>query len=270
MSVVDDLKLTGKVALVTGGGRGIGQAVAKMYAEGGAKVLVCDIDEAPANETLEIIKGLGGEGAICTGSVAKKEDVEKMVKTALDKLGGLDAMACVAGITRDGMAHKMSLEDWDFILDVNLKGTFLCNQAALGAMRDQAKAEGKQPNPRRIVNVSSVAGLFGNKGQANYSSAKAGIIGLTKTIATEGLMFNVGVNCVAPGFIDTRLTKEKKDGTNIGIPAQDRQMAMMYMNAMGIKIGAPEDIARIVYFLSTPACGYMTGQTLNVSGGFRM
>lgn len=270
MAILDDLKLDGKIALVTGGGRGIGQAVAVAYAEGGAKVLVCDIDEEPAKETLELVKKAGSDGDVAVGNVMKKAEVEAMVKKAVDGMGGLDIMANVAGITRDGMAHKMSEEDWDFIIDINLKGTFLCCQAGLNAMRTIAKGEGKEAPARKIVNVSSVAGLYGNKGQANYSAAKSGIIGLTKTIATEGTMFNIQCNCVAPGFVDTRLTREKKEGSNMGIPAQDRQMALMYMNAMGVKVAEPKDLAGVIYLLSTNAGNYMTGQTLNVSGGFRM
>ncbi|MEW6203454.1 MAG: SDR family NAD(P)-dependent oxidoreductase [bacterium] len=270
MAILDDFKLTGKVAVVTGAGRGIGQTVAQSLAEGGAKVVLNDLEEGPANESLKIIRDIGGEAVVCTGNVAKKSDVEKAVKTAVDTFGGLDIMANIAGITRDAMAHKMTEEEWDFIINVNLKGTFFCCQAALTAMRELAKKQGDNPPHRKIVNTASIAGLYGNKGQANYSAAKAGIVGLTKTIAAEGLMFNIDVNCVAPGWVDTRLTAEKKEGEILGIPQKDRQMSMMYMQAMNIKAGRPIDIARIVYFLCCDASNYLTGQTLNISGGLRM
>ncbi|MEW5945327.1 MAG: SDR family NAD(P)-dependent oxidoreductase [bacterium] len=270
MAILDDFRIDGRVAIVTGAGRGIGQGVAKVYGEAKAKVVVADLDEGPAKETLEMVKAAGGEGVVVTGDVSKKADVEKIVKTALDTYGGLDIMANIAGITRDGMAHKMTEDMWDFIIGVNLKGTFFCCQAALNAMRDLAKKEGKEPKSRKIVNISSIAGLYGNKGQANYSAAKSGIIGLTKTMAIEGLMFRIGCNCVAPGWVDTRLTREKKEGEVIGIPAQDRQMSLMFMNAMNIRIGVPLDLARVVYFLSCDASDYVVGQTINVSGGLRV
>ncbi len=269
MSIIDDFSMEGRVAIVTGAGRGIGQAVAVAYAEGGAKVVVNDLEAGPANETLELVKKAGGEGIAVTGNVSAKEDVLNLVKTTVDTYGGLDAMANIAGITRDGMLHKMPEDMFDFIVSVNLKGSFLCCQAAMAAMRDLAKADGKEKKSRKIINTSSVAGIYGNKGQANYSAAKAGIIGMTKTVAIEGLMFNVQCNCVAPGWIDTRLTAEKQDGTELGIPAQDRQQSLMYMNFMGIRMGVPADIARVIYFLSTPAADYMTGMTLNVSGGLK-
>ncbi len=269
MSILDDFKVEGKVAIVTGAGRGIGQAVAVAYAEGGAKVVVNDLDADPGNETLELVKKAGSDGIVVTGNVMKKDDVQNLVKSALDKYGTLDIMANIAGITRDGMLHKMPEETWDFIIDVNLKGTFFCCQAAMAAMRDLAKADGKVKKARKIVNTSSVAGLFGNKGQANYSAAKAGIVGLTKTVGIEGLMSNVQCNCVAPGWIDTRLTREKKEGADIGIPGQDRQQTLMFMNFMGIRMGEPIDIARVVYFLSTSGSDYLTGMTINVSGGLK-
>ncbi len=269
MAILDDFKLDGKVAVVTGAGRGIGQTVAVALAEGGAKVIVNDLDIEPANETLELVKKAGSDGVAIAGNVASKDDVQKTVKTALDKFGGLDIMANIAGITRDGMLHKMTEDMWDFIVDVNMKGTFFCCQAAMAAMRDLAKADGKTKKSRKIINTSSVAGLFGNKGQANYSAAKSGIVGLTKTVAIEGLMFNVQCNCVAPGWIDTRLTQKKSEGSDIGIPDQDRQQSLMYMNFMGIRMGAPIDIARVVYFLSTSGSDYLTGVTLNVSGGLK-
>ena len=267
MSILDACKLDGKVAIVTGAGRGIGQETALALAEGGARVVVGDIDADPANDTVEKIKAIGGQAV--AGNVTSKSDVEGLVKAALDNYGSLEIMANVAGITRDGMIHKMPEEQWDFILNVNLKGSYLCCQAAVTAMRDLAKAEGNNKKSRKIVNFSSVAGLYGNKGQANYSSAKAGIVGLTKTVAIEGLIFNIQCNAVAPGWIDTRLTAEKKEGDKYGIPAQDRQQTLMYMNFMGIRAGVPQDIARVVYFLSSDLSNYITGMCLNVSGGLR-
>lgn len=269
MAILDDFKLDGRVAIVTGAGRGIGQAVAVALAEGGAKVVVNDLDADPANETLELVKKAGSDGIAITGNVMKKDDVFNVVKAAIDKFGSLEVMANIAGITRDGMLHKMPEDTWDFIIDVNLKGTFLCCQAAMNAMRDLAKAEGKNRKSRKIVNTSSVAGLYGNKGQANYSAAKAGIVGMTKTVAIEGIINNVQCNCVAPGWVDTRLTQKKAEGADIGIPDADRQQSLMYMNFMGIRMGAPIDLARVVYFLSTPAADYITGVTINVSGGLK-
>lgn len=266
MSILDDYKLEGKVAVVTGAGRGIGQALAVAYAEGGAKVVISDLDADPANETLELVRKAGSDGIVVTGNVAKKDDVTNMVKTAVDKLGGLDVMANIAGITRDAMLHKMDEDSWDFIIDVNMKGTFFCCQAAMAAMRDLAKAE-KSKISRKIINTSSVAGLYGNKGQANYSAAKAGIIGMTKSVAKEGLMFNIQANVVAPGWVETRLTEEKKEGQNIGIPGSDRQQTLMFMQVMGIRTGKPIDLARVFYFLSCPSADYVTGQCINVSGG---
>lgn len=269
MSILDDCKLDGKVAIVTGAGRGIGQDTAKALAEGGARVVVADIDINPANETVELIKGIGGDAIAVAGDVSKKADVDGIVKAAMDKYGSLEIMANVAGITKDGMLHKMPEEQWDFIMNINLKGTFFCCQSGFSVMRDLAKNEGKNKKARKIVNFSSVAGIYGNKGQANYSAAKAGIIGLTKTVAIEGVMFNIQCNVVAPGWIDTRLTREKKEGEAIGIPSQDRQQTLMYMNFMGIRMGVPEDIARVVYFLSSDLSNYFTGMCMNVSGGLR-
>lgn len=269
MSILDDCKLDGRVAVVTGAGRGIGQQTAVALAEGGARVVVADIDLDPANETVELIKGAGGEAVAVAGNVAVKADVESIVKKALDSYGSLEIMANIAGITRDGMIHKMPEEQWDFILDINLKGTFFCCQAAVSAMRDLAKAEGKEKKARKIINFSSIAGLYGNKGQANYSAAKMGIVGLTKTVAIEGLIFNIQANAIAPGWIDTRLTQEKKEGDKYGIPNQDRQQSLMYMNFMGIRMGVPEDVSRVVYFLSCDLSNYLTGMVLNVSGGLK-
>lgn len=267
MSILDDFKLDGKVAIVTGAGRGIGQATAVAFAEGGAKVVVADLDADPANETLELVKKAGSDGVVVTGNVASKDDCANMVKTAVDKLGGLDVMCNIAGITRDAMLHKMDEDAWNFVIDINLKGTFFCSQAAVAAMRELAKAEGDKKNSRKIINTASIAGLQGNKGQANYSAAKAGIVGMTKSIAKEGLMFNIQANVVAPGWVDTRLTAEKQQGQTIGIPGQDRQQTLMFMQVMGIRTGKPIDLARVFYFLACPASDYLTAQCLNVSGG---
>lgn len=269
MSILDDVRLDGKVAIVTGAGRGIGQAVAVAYAEGGAKVVIADLDAEPANETLELVKKAGSEGMVVTGNVAKKDDVATLVKTTLDTYGGLDIMANVAGITRDGMTHKMDEDTWNFVIDINLKGTFFCCQAALAAMRDLAKAEGKDKKARKIINTSSIAGLYGNAGQPNYSAAKMGVVGLTKTVALEGLQSNVQCNVIAPGFVETRLTDVKKEGEIIGIPQQNRQQTLMYMGFMGIRTGKPIDLARVYYFLATPLCNYVTGECINTSGGLK-
>jgi 3-oxoacyl-[acyl-carrier protein] reductase len=269
MSILDDCKVDGKVAVVTGGGRGIGQASALALAQGGARIVIADVDPGPANETLELLKGMGAEGAVAIGDVRKKADVEGFVKTAMDKFGSLEIMANIAGITKDGMLHKMPEDQWDFVIDINLKGTFFCCQAAMNVMRDLAKAEGAKKKARKIVNLSSIAGIYGNKGQTNYSAAKAGIIGMTKSIAYEGTMFNVQANVIAPGWIDTRLTREKTEGSTIGIPSADRQQTLMYMQFMNIRMGEPIDIARVVYFLSCDMSNYITGECINVSGGLK-
>ena len=254
MSILDDVKLDGKVAIVTGAGRGIGQASAKALAEGGARIVVADIDADPANETVATLKGMGAEAVAVTGNVSVKADVEKIVKTAMDTYGSLEIMANVAGITRDGMLHKLPEDQWDFVININLKGTFLCCQAAVNVMRDIAKAEGKTKKARKIINFSSVAGIYGNKGQTNYSAAKAGIIGATKALALELASRGITVNCVAPGLIETDMvSKEMIEGSLNLIPMR--------------RPGTADEVAGLVSYLMSDEAGYVTRQVVSINGG---
>ena len=191
------MRLKNKVALITGGGSGIGEATVLRFSEEGAKVVINDVNADNANNVAEKIKAKGGEVLICIADVCKKSDVEKMVKQTIEKFGRLDILVNNAGINRDSFAKKMSEEQWDKVIDINLKGTFLCAQAALDPMIEQ--------NSGRIINTASI-GALGNLGQANYSASKAGVMGLTKTLALEGARYNITVNCVSPGATNTAMT----------------------------------------------------------------
>lgn len=263
--------LEGKVAVVTGAGRGIGQATAELYAQHGAKIIIADIDAAPAEETLKLVKAAGSDGAVVAGNIVKPDDCKKIIQAGMDLGGGsVDILANIAGITRDAVIHKMTEDEWDFVIDINLKGTYNMIQASVPAMRDVAKGETPAPKPRSIINVSSTSGVKGNAGQINYAAAKAGINGISRTTAKEWARFNIRCNSIAPGFIETRLTSGPSDDPKLGVPDQQMQMIQMLYSQTGLNrpegMGKPIDIANIALFLGSDLSTYMSGQVLVVAG----
>ena len=269
--------LQGRVAIVTGSGRGIGRAVALLFAREGAKVVISDIDLQPAQETAQEIKGAGGESIFFQGDVTKPDFAEEIVNYAVKTWGGLHILVNNAGYTWDAVVHKMTDQQWESMLAVHLTAPFRLIRAAAPFFRDAAKEEkaaGKVIN-RKIINVSSIAGTRGNSGQANYASAKAGIVGMARALSKEWGSLNVQVNAVAYGWIDTRLTREKESGVTleregqsvaIGIPAGMRNMMKMII-PMG-RAGTPEEAAGPVLFLASSLSDYVSGQCLEITGGF--
>ena len=249
------MELTGQVALVTGAGRadkGIGRAICLALAREGAKIAIADfVEESAASVAQEVIE-TGGEAISLKINVADPTDVDMMVKSVVDKFGKIDILVNNAGITRDNLLIKMSEQEWDSVLDTNLKGTFNCTKAVAKVMFRQRSG--------RIVNTASVMGIIGNPGQANYSASKAGIIGLTKTTAKELGSRGVNVNAVAPGFIQTVMTDEMAEQAKENI---ERQIPLQ-------RPGTPEDVAAVVLFFCSNASSYITGQVLNVDGGMVM
>lgn len=262
-------RLDDRVAIVTGAGRGIGRATALRLGEEGAAVVVSDLDPEPAQEVADEIKKNGGRAISFTSDVTKMDDAQGLTKAAVDEFGKLDIVVNNAGITRDKMFHNMSPEMFDFVVKVNLYGAYNVTYAAMPYMREAAKAEkGEQGQPaynRKITFTSSVAALSGNAGQANYTAAKGGLIALTRTLARELGPFWINVNCVAPGFVETRLTASKEQGAELGIPESQRQMALM-MIALG-RYGQPEDIANVHLFLCSSDSDFVSGVTIPVTGG---
>ncbi len=272
--------LDGKVAIITGAGRGIGKAVALTFAEEGAKVVVSDIDSEPAQETMNEITSAGGKAITYIGDATSSNFAEGIVNAAIEKWGALHILVNNAGFTWDSMIHKMSDEQWDKIIDLHLKAPFRLIRAAKPHFCDAAKAEmGNNGGPpaRKIINISSIAGVGGNVGQANYASAKSGVVGLTKTISKEWARYNVQSNCVAFGFIDTRLTQDKEIGNAVetgkekvalGVPAKQRE-AFIRMIPMG-RPGSVEEAANTILFFASPLSNYVSGQVLVCGGGFSM
>ena len=257
-------------ALVTGAGRGIGRAIALRLAEGGAAVIVNDLEPDPAEGVAEEIRHSGGEASICAGDVSNPVEAGSIVRTAAETYGGLDILINNAGNLRDALIHKMDDPTWQSVLDVHLTGSFHVIRSSSPWMRDVAKREleAGETHHRKIVSLTSVVAETGNPGQANYSSAKGGIISLTKTMAREWARFRINVNCVAPGFIKTRMTAEKKEGDAVGIPPEIIEKVLR-----GIPLGRqgdPEDVAQAVYFLCSPDSDYITGIVLGVNGGLHM
>lgn len=242
--------LKDKVALVTGASRGIGKAIALSLAENGAAVAVnYSSSEASAVEVAELIRKNGGKAEIFKARVNEEAEVEEMF-TAIEKsLGPVDILVNNAGITKDNLIMRMKTEEWDSVIDVNLKGTFLCTRRALKAMMKNRYG--------KIINLSSVVGFSGNAGQFNYSATKAGVIGMTKSAALECASRGIRVNAVAPGFIETDMTASLSDDVKAA-----------YMEKIPLKLlGKPEDIANAVVYLASPLSDYMTGQTLHLNGG---
>jgi 3-oxoacyl-[acyl-carrier protein] reductase len=269
-------KLDGKVALISGSGRGIGRSIALKLASEGARVVVNDMDEAPANEVVSEIKAAGGEAVACVGSVTAPDFAERFIGTAVEKYKGLDIIVNNAGYTWDNIIQKMTDEQWYAILDVHLTAPFRILRAARPVISSLAKmdAEAGNRNVRKVVNISSMAGMFGNAGQTNYSTAKAGIMGMTQTLAKEWGRMNVAVNCVAYGLIKTRLTISAEEGATEKIAGRDIKVgvnpdlltAMERMIPLG-RAGTPEEAAGAVYLFCSPESDYVSGQTLICSGG---
>ncbi|MEK6324583.1 MAG: SDR family oxidoreductase [Acidobacteriota bacterium] len=269
--------LEGKTAIVTGAGRGIGRATAELFAQHGAKVVLSDIDPLPAGEAVEAILGAGGQAISVPGDVTNRAFPELIVNAAIEKFGGIDIIVNNAGYTWDAVIHKMTDEQWEAILAVHLTAPFRIIRAASNFLRETAKREKQEHGAalaRKIVNISSTSGTRGNSGQSNYSSGKAGVIGLTKTLAKEWGQFNIQVNAVAFGRIDTRLTQAKEKGETIhrgeteiaiGIPAErlDRTTPMIPMG----RAGTPQEGAGAILFFASPLSNYVSGQVLEVAGG---
>jgi 3-oxoacyl-[acyl-carrier protein] reductase len=269
--------LEGKVALITGAGRGIGRAAAELFAAHGARIVLSDIDPAPAEQAVEAIRTAGGEAISVVGDVTDAAFPDLIVNDAIIKFGGLDIIVNNAGYTWDAVIHKMSDEQWEAILAVHLTAPFRMIRAAAGYLRETAKLEKAahgEARARKIINVSSTSGTRGNAGQANYASGKAGVIGLTKTLAKEWGQFNIQVNAVAFGRIDTRLTQAKEKGEiiqrgeaeiAIGIPGERLQRTTP-MIPMG-RAGTSREAAGAIFFFASPFSDYVSGQVLEVAGG---
>ena len=243
----------GRVAVVTGGGRGIGRAIAVRLASEGANIAISyHSNDSAAEETASLVRETGAECALFKGDVSSPDDVDALVKGVNEAFGRLDILVNNAGITRDNIMLRMKEDEFDDVVRTNLKGTYLCTRAVLRGM--------VRARWGRIVSVSSVVGLVGNAGQANYAASKAGIIGLTKSLAREVAQRGITVNAVAPGYVETELTGGLPDEVKQQIKAQIPQG----------RIGEPEDVAEVVAFLAGEGAGYVTGQTLAVDGGMTM
>ena len=244
------MRLENKVAIVTGASRGLGKGIAKKLAEEGAKVVIADI--LPADQAVAEIQAAGGTACSFTVNMTKQEEVAALVQFAVDTYGTLDIMVNNAGINRDGMLHKMSKENWDLVIDINLNGTFYGTQEAIKYMRGK--------NYGRIINISSGSWL-GNIGQANYAASKAGVVGLTKTAARENAKKGITCNAICPGFIETDMTLKLKEVN--GGAAWDSMMARIPMGYAG----KPSDVGNLVAFLASDEAAYITSEVINVGGG---
>jgi len=245
-------QLEGQTALVTGGSRGIGRGIALRLAQAGATVVIAGRNRDALEEVVREIEESEGKGFAQAGSVAVAADAQRIVEASLEATGRIDILVNNAGITRDGLLMRLSLEHWHEVLDTNLTGAFNMTKAAVRSMVKQKSGS--------IINVSSIIGLMGNAGQANYAASKAGVIGFTKSIARELASRNITVNAVAPGYIETDMTAALSDESKVlmlkGIPVQ--------------RFGQPEDVAGVVLFLASPDARYITGQVISVDGGMAM
>jgi 3-oxoacyl-[acyl-carrier protein] reductase len=263
------MRLDGKIAVITGAGRGIGRATAVRFAREGAAIVVNDVDAEPAEESASLVKEAGGEALVSTDDTVDLEAARRLMASAVERFGRIDILVNNAGITRDKTFHNLDDDLWDFVIDVNLRTAFHATLAAMPHLREVAKQEmseqGQPAYHRKITFTTSVAALVGNPGQANYTAAKGGIAALTKTLARELGPFRINVNAVAPGFIETRLTAAKQDEEEIGIPEQVRQMALMLIALQ--RYGEPEDVANAHLFLASDEADFISGVVLPVTGG---
>ena len=242
--------LAGRVAFVTGAGSGIGRAIAKRFAEEGADIAAVDLNEASAAETADAVRALGCRAEVLRADVAVATDVEAATRRALSTFGRIDILVNNAGLTRDSTIRKMTDENWDRVIDVHLKGTFLCTRAVLAAMRDAGRGGA-------VVNMSSISAKIGNFGQANYAAAKAGIAALTKVTAREYARYGIRANAIQPGLIDTPMTRALGD---------ERLKQGVADTPLG-RIGTPEDVANVALFLASDLASYVTGAVIEVTGG---
>jgi len=245
------MDLTDKVAIVTGSARGIGREIALKLAEVGANVVVNDIEAAAESleSVVKKIKALNRQSLAVTADVSSSEDVNRLIETTVKELGKIDILVNNAGVTRDQLLMKMTDEEWDTVLDIDLKSAFLCTRAVIRHMLRQRSG--------RIISIASVVGMVGNAGQANYASAKAGVIGLTKSIAKEVGSRSITVNAIAPGYIQTKMTEQLND---------DQRQEMLKHIPLA-SLGTPRDVAEAVAFLASEEARYITGHVLNVDGG---
>jgi 3-oxoacyl-[acyl-carrier protein] reductase len=256
-----------RVALVTGSGRGIGRAIALRLASRGARVVVQDLDESVAKGVVDEIEAGGGQAAVAGGSVADPAVTDAMVEVAEQRFGGLDLLVNNAGLTHDRTLHRMSDADWDLVVDVVLRGTFNACRSAARLMRVGRGVV--PPYHRKVVNIASINGVYGVAGNANYSSAKAGVIGLTKSLAREWGPQHINVNAVAPGYIEgTRLTRARDEDDTMGMP---EEVIPLVVSKIPIgRAGTPDDVADLVEFLCSSRSDYLTGQVIELHGGLEI
>jgi 3-oxoacyl-[acyl-carrier protein] reductase len=268
--------LANRVAIITGSGRGIGREIALKLASEGARVVINDLDEGPAEDTVATIRSRGGEAIAYVGNVTAKDFADGFVNAAIERFGGLDIIVNNAGYTWDSVIQKMTDEQWDAIVDVHMKAPFRVMRAASEYIRVKSKQEAADGREhfRKVVNISSIAGFMGNPGQANYSAAKAGVHGLTRTMMREWGRYKVNVNTVAFGLISTRLTVAADGGSTIKVEGRDLKVGVNpdFLKAAeaGIPLGRagkPSEAAGAVYLLCTPESDYVTGQLLICAGG---
>ncbi|MEJ6010808.1 SDR family NAD(P)-dependent oxidoreductase [Novosphingobium aquae] len=270
-------KLEGKTAIITGSGRGIGRALALKLASEGASVVVNDLDEEPAAETVNAILAAGGKAVACVGSVTDPAFADRFVKTAVDNFGGIEIIVNNAGYTWDGVVQKMSDEQFDAMMEVHVKAPFRIFRAAADTIKELYKGDQAAGREivRKVVNISSMSGTNGNAGQINYSSAKSALVGMTKTMSKEWGRYKVAVNCVAFGFIETRLTKSMDDpASKLKIGDQEIQAGVpdMAINMLPMMVplgraGTPEEAAGAIYLFCIPESDYVSGQVLLCGGG---